>query len=82
VIGVADDHPGAGAEDRTAAFVVGAQGRPQSGRLDPLADRRALAAGDHQPVETPQVVGNADLVYLGAELAQDAGVSLEVALDR
>ena len=51
VLGVADDHPGAGAEDRPPGLVVGAQRRLQPGRLDPLADRRALAAGDDQAVE-------------------------------
>jgi hypothetical protein len=82
VPGVADDHPGAGAEDRPAGLVVSSQRRPQAGRLDPLGDRRALAAGDDQAVEAGQVLGGSDCGRLGAELAQDADVGLEVALDR
>jgi hypothetical protein len=81
VVGVADDHPGAGAEDRPPRLVVGAQRRLQAGRLDALADRRALAAGDDQAVEALHVRGYADLARLGSELAQGAGVRLEVALD-
>ena len=62
--------PGAGAEDRPAGLVVGPQRRLQPGRLDPLDDRRALAAGDHQAVEVLEVRGGADLGHFGAELAQ------------
>jgi hypothetical protein len=62
--------------------VVRSQSRLQSGRIDPLDDRRALAAGDDQAVELVEVAGEPDLADFGAELAQDAGVSLEVALDR
>jgi hypothetical protein len=82
VVGVADDQAGAGAENRLAGRVVGAQGRLQFRRLDPLADRRALAAGNDQPVETVEVLLGANLAYLGAELAQDAAMGLEAALDR
>jgi hypothetical protein len=82
VLGVADDQAGAGAEDRPAGLVVGPQRRLQVRRLDPLADRGPLAARDHQAVETVQVLGSANLADLGAELAQDSTVGLEVALDR
>jgi hypothetical protein len=62
--------------------VVGAQRRLQPGRGDSLADRGALAAGDDEAVETIEVSGRADLGDLGAELAQDPGVRLEIALER
>jgi hypothetical protein len=61
---------------------VGPQRRPQPGRLDALGDRRALAAGDDEAVEADQIAGGADLGRLRPELAQRAGVRLEVALDR
>jgi hypothetical protein len=82
MLGVADDHPGAGAEDRAPGLVVGPQRRLQAGRLDSLADGRALAAGDDQPVEPLEAGGSSNLADLGAERAQDATVGLEVALDR
>jgi hypothetical protein len=82
VLGVADDHPGAGAEDRSAGFVVRAQRRLQAGGRDALDDRRALPAGDDEPVEAVQVGGGAYLGCFGAEPAQDAGVGLEAALER
>jgi hypothetical protein len=82
VLGVADDQAGTGAEDRLSGFVMGPQRRLQSGRLDPLGDRGALAAGDDQAVETVQIPRRANLGDLGAELAQDPAVGLEVALDR
>jgi hypothetical protein len=82
VIGVADDQAGAGAEDRPPRLVVGAQGRLQPGRLDALADRRALAAGDDEAVEPGDLGSGADLGCFGAELAQGPGVGLEVALQR
>jgi hypothetical protein len=82
VLGVADDQPGAGAEDRPPGRVVGPQRRLQPRRLDPLEDRGALATGDDETVEPLQLGGRADLGYLGAELAQDARVSVEVALQR
>jgi hypothetical protein len=82
VIGVADDQPSAGAEDRPPGFVVGAQRWRQPGRLDALDDRRALAAGNDQAVEPDQIAGSADLGCLGTELAQGAGVRLEIALQR
>jgi hypothetical protein len=62
--------------------MVSAQRRPQPRRLDALDDRRALTARDDEAVEAGQVRGRADLGYFGAELAQGAGVSLEVALQR
>ena len=82
VLGVADDQPGAGAEDRPAGLVVGAERRLQPRRLDSLGDRRALAAGDDEAVEPLQLGRGADLDDLGAEPAQRAGVCLEVPLQR
>jgi hypothetical protein len=82
MLGIADDQTGAGAEDRPAGLVVGAQRRLQARRGDPLADRRALAAGDDEAVELLEIRGSADLGDLGAELAQGPGVRLEVALQR
>ncbi len=41
--------------------------RLEPGGLDPLRDRRALAAGDDQPVEALEVLRRADLARLGAE---------------
>jgi hypothetical protein len=61
---------------------MGTQRRLQAGRLDPLADRGALPARDDQAVEAVEVLGGANLADLGAELAQDLAVGLEVALDR
>jgi hypothetical protein len=61
---------------------VGPQRRLQARRLDPLGDRRALAAGNDEAVEAVEVRGGADLARLGAELTQDAGMRLEPALDR
>jgi len=82
VLGVADDQPGAGAENRPAGLVMGPQRRLQPSRFDPLDDRRALAAGDDEPVQPVELPGGADLGYFGAELAQGAGVRLEIALQR
>ncbi len=82
VVGVADDQPGAGAENRPAGPVMVAQSRLEPGDLDPLGDRRALAAGNDEAVETLQVGREADLGYLGAEPAQRTGVGLEVPLER
>ena len=82
MLGGADDQPGAGAENRPSGLVVGSQRRLQPGRLDPLDDRRALAAGDDEAVEPLQVGVRADLGYFGAELAQGAGVRVEIALQR
>jgi len=82
VLGIADDESGAGAEDRPAGLVMGPQRRLQARRLDPLDDRRALATGDDEAVEPVELPGGADLGYFGAELAQGAGVRLEIALQR
>jgi hypothetical protein len=82
MLGVAEDHARTGAEDRAPGLVMGMQRRLQVRRLDPLGDRRALAARDDQAVEAVEVARDADLPRLGAELAQDAGVRFEVALDR
>jgi hypothetical protein len=82
VLGVADDQPGAGAEDRPPVFMVSPQRRLQARRSDALDDRRALTAGNDQPVDVLQALGGADLDCLGAEVTQRPGVRLEVALDR
>ena len=82
MLGVADDHPGAGAEDRPSRLVVGAQRRLQAAGLDPLADRRALAAGDDQAVEPLQLLGGPHLDRFGAEPAQGAEVGFEAPLER
>jgi hypothetical protein len=82
VLAVADDQPGAGSEDRPAGLVVGPQRRLQPGRFDPLDDRRALAARDNKAVEAIELLRRADLGDVGAELAQGAGVRLEIALQR
>jgi hypothetical protein len=60
--------------------VVLAQRRLQPGRLDPLADRRALAAGDDEAVQPLDRGRGANLADLRAEPAQDLGVRLEIAL--
>jgi len=82
VLVVADDQAGAGAEDRRAGLIQGQDRRLQAGRLDSLADRRALAAGDDETVEPGGVLGGADLRRLGAKLPQRARVRLEIALQR
>jgi hypothetical protein len=79
---VADDQASAGAEDRGPLLVQAANLRLQAGRLDQLADRGALAAGDDQAVEPLEIGRRTDLGDLGAKLAQRAGVRLEVALQR
>jgi hypothetical protein len=61
---------------------VGPDRRLQAGRVDPLCDRRALAAGDDQAVEAGELLRGADLARFGAELAQDREVRGEVALNR
>ena len=82
MVGVADDQPGAGAEDRPARRVMSAQRRLQAGGGDSLSDRRALAARDDEPVKPVEPSGGAELDGVGAEPAQRAGVCLEVALER
>jgi hypothetical protein len=62
--------------------MVGAQRRLQASRLDALGDRRALTSGYDEAVEVLEVPRDANLGRLRAELAQDAGVRLEAALDR
>jgi hypothetical protein len=82
VVGVTDDQPGTGAKDRPAGLVVSPKGRLQPSDLDPLGDRRALAAGDDETVEADDFGGGSNLGYIGAESAQGAGVCLEIALQR
>ena len=50
--------------------------------LDPERHRGRLAAGHHEPVEPLEVARHAHLARLGAELAQQPAVGLEVALQR
>jgi hypothetical protein len=82
MLGVAEDQPGAGAEDRPAGLVVGANRRLQTGRLDALDDRRALTAGNDQAIEAIDIAWSTNLARLGAKLAQRPCVRLEIALDR
>ncbi len=83
VLAVADDHPGAGAEHGAPALGVGADRGLEPVALDRLRDRRALAAGDHEPVEVGQL-GRAlrTSTGAGAERAQHPRVGREVALRR
>jgi hypothetical protein len=62
--------------------MVRSQRRLHASRLDPLGNGRALTAGNDEPVEIGEIGGGANLAGFGAELAQDAGVRLEVTLDR
>lgn len=61
--------------------MVSAQRRLQAGGLDPLADRRALAARNDQAIESLEVRRDPDLADFGAELAQDARMGFEAALN-
>ena len=54
VLVIADDQPGAGAEDRPPRLVMGDQPRLESRRGDQPRHRRRLAARDHQAVESLQ----------------------------
>ncbi len=56
--------------------------RRQPLRLDAHLDRRALAAGDDEPVQAGQLRRGADLEGVGAEPAKHGDVSLEPTLDR
>ena len=79
---VADDHPRAGAEDRPAGVGVGADRRLEPVALDRLRDRRALAAGDDEPVEAARARrASRTSTRVGAELAQHPHVGGEVALE-
>ena len=49
--------------------------------LDAERDRGRLAAGDHQPVEPFEIGGHAHAARLRAQLGEDLGVRLEVALE-
>jgi hypothetical protein len=80
MLGVADDQPGAGTEDRLAGLVVGAQPGLQARRRDQFGDRRRLAARDDQAVEPRQPLRRTYLDRLRAKPAQRLGVRLEVAL--
>ena len=78
MVSVEQDHPGAGPEDRAA--------EPANRLLEPVqphqaGDRRRLAAGDDEPVEPVELLGQAHLDRLRAEAAQHRRVLAEVALD-
>jgi hypothetical protein len=62
--------------------MVGSQRRLEAGRFDALGDRRALASRYDEALEALEVPRDANLGRLGTELAQDADVRLEAALDR
>ena len=79
VLAVEHDHPRAGAEDGP----VEAANR----LLEPVEtyephDRRRLAAGDDEPIETVELLGQADLDHLCAEAAQHARVLPKCSLHR
>ena len=78
MVPVEDDHPGAGAEDRAWEL-------PHR-LVEPVEphqphERRRLAARDHEPVETLELLRLAHLDDVGAERAQHRRVLAEVALD-
>ena len=75
---VEQDHPRARAED--------GRGELPDRLLEPVEphqarDRRRLAAGDHEPVEALELLGQAHLDHVRAEPAQHRRVLAEVALD-
>ena len=76
------DHPGAGAEHRRAGGRQVHDRLVQAPAMDELADGRAFAAGQDQPAESGQVVGQADLDRLDADRPKDADVLDERTLDR
>src|SRR5215218_4336884 len=82
VLGVADDHPRARAENRPPRLDVGANRGLEPVPLDRLRDRGRLAAGDDERVEAIQLLRVADLDRVGAEPAQHLGVRREAALAR
>ena len=55
MLAIADDHPGAGAEDRPAGRGMGADRRLEPVALDRLRDRRRLATRNHEPVELAEL---------------------------
>src|SRR5207249_342325 len=76
MVAVADDHPGAAAEDRAARLVEGRDRLVQALALHPHRDGGRLPAGDHQPVETDELIRGADLAGRRAERFQHSAVSL------
>ena len=78
---VEHDQPGAGAEHRPPAAHEVPYGLLEAVGLDPHAHRRALAAGEDQPVEPIEVTGAPDLHGDRAEAPQRIAVGLEAALD-
>ena len=80
VVAVADDHPGAGAEDRPPGMRVGADGLGEPVALDRFRDRRRLAAGDHEGLDAFQLSRSAHLDRVGADRLEHPGVGREIAL--
>src|SRR4051812_24226685 len=77
VVAVEHDHPRARAEDRPREA---AHGVVEGVEAHQARERRRLAAGDHEPVETVELVGLPHLDGLRAERAQHRRVLAEVAL--
>ena len=75
------DHAGAGAEDRRALARQVEDRLAQPPAVDELAHRGALAAGQDQPAEPLEVLGQANGDRLDAELPEDRDVLGERALD-
>ena len=77
VVAVEDDHPRARPEDRPAEL---AHRLVEAVELHQPADRGRLAAGDDQPVEALELLGQPHLDRLGAEPPQHGRVLAEVPL--
>src|SRR5688500_2552604 len=77
VVAVEDDHPGAGAEDRTA---VAANRIVEAVELGQAHDRRGLASGDDEPVEPLELVGQPYFDDVCSQLAQRCRVLAERSL--
>src|SRR5262249_23279826 len=81
MVAVADDHPGAAAEDRHPGVVMGADRIVQAVPLHPPGDRGPLPARDHEAVEPLQRLTPANLDDVGPQPLQHQPMGLEVALD-
>ena len=81
VVAVEDDQAGAGGEHGCAAAHERAQWFGEALALDPERHRRGLASGEHEPVESFQPLGRADLTGVRARLGERTSVRLEVALE-
>src|SRR4051794_22793243 len=80
VVAVADDHAGAGPENRAPRLGVGANRGLEAVALDRLRDGRALAARDHQAVEPVNFRRRAHLDGVRSEGPKHLGVGGEVPL--